>query len=196
MFFAGKSEFEPGSVMACQQRSLDRFLSTEFGARSSDQQLSGGQAWRAPGRVPRACGFRGDRSALARQCKSWLAGFLLYVAYVGRINPVWGTKGNVHCIVCSDADRLKQIMQQMATMPVERVRNTSHQILRDIDATEEARNILSNIMKVTEAWSFGKAMGELSRGHDIDFSRFHRETQSLYWWCRRRSCRSTLACCA
>ena len=118
------------------------------------------------------------------------------MAYVGRINPEWGTMGNVHCIVCSDADRLKQIMQQMATTPVERVRNTSHQILRDIDATEEAHNILSNIMKVTEAWSFGKAMGELSRGHDIDFSRFHRETQSLYWWCRRRSCRSTLACCA
>lgn len=114
------------------------------------------------------------------KAKSWLAGFLLYVAYVGKINPAWGTMGNVHRIVCSDADRLKQIMEQMLVMPVERVRNTAQQILRDIDKTEEARNILSHIMKGTEPWSFGKAMGELSRGHDIDLGSFQRETQSLY----------------
>lgn len=120
-----------------------------------------------------------EESHWRERAKSWLTGIILFVLhiYVGR--PELQTLAEVHRIASSDEKTLDAVLQVMSVMPHLRIRETAHQIMRALD-TEEAMNILSNLVKGTEAWSLSKPLGVLTGRSSFDPRSFYNRTQTLY----------------
>ncbi len=72
------------------------------------------------------------------------------------------TLSEVHRLATCTTDVLRTTLELMADMPQVRIRETAQQILRALD-TEEAMNILSNLVKGTEHWSLSRATGPAIR---------------------------------
>ena len=113
------------------------------------------------------------------RAKSWLTGFLLFSLYVHAERPELQTLAEVHRMATSDRKTLEATLQVMSIMPQIRIRETAQQIIRALD-TEEAMNILSNLVKGTEAWSLSKPLGVLSCQSSFDPRSFYTRTQTLY----------------
>jgi type IV secretion system protein VirD4 len=113
------------------------------------------------------------------RAKSWLTGFLLFGLYVHAERPELQTLAEVHRMATSDRKTLEATLQVMSIMPQIRIRETAQQIIRALD-TEEAMNILSNLVKGTEAWSLSKPLGVLSGQSSFDPRSFYIRTQTLY----------------
>lgn len=120
-----------------------------------------------------------EESHWRERAKSWLTGFLLFVLHVYGERPELQTLAEVHRMATSDGKTLDAMLQVMSVMPQSRIRETAHQITRAFD-TEEAMNILSNLVKGTEAWSLSKPLGVLSSRSSFDCRTFYNGTQTLY----------------
>lgn len=120
-----------------------------------------------------------EESHWRERAKSWLTGFLLFVLHVYAERPELQTLAEVHRMATSDRKTLDAMLQVMSVMPQSRIRETAHQIMRAFD-TEEAMNILSNLVKGTEAWSLSKPLGVLSSQSSFDCRTFYNRTQTLY----------------
>lgn len=113
------------------------------------------------------------------RAKSWLTGIILFVLHIYAGRPELQTLAEVHRISSSDEKSLDTLLQVMSAVPHLRIRETAHQIMRALD-TEEAMNILSNLVKGTEAWSLSKPLGVLSGRSSFDPRSFYHRTQTLY----------------
>lgn len=113
------------------------------------------------------------------RAKNWLTGLILFVVYGHIERPELRTLAEVHRLATSDRKSLEAALKIMAAMPQMRIRESAQQILRSFD-TEEAMNILSNLVKGTEAWSLSKPLGLLSGRSDFDPRGFFSNTQTLY----------------
>ena len=120
-----------------------------------------------------------EESHWRERAKSWLTGFLLFSLYVHAERPELQTLAEVHRMATSDRKTLEATLQVMSIMPQIRIRETAQQIIRALD-TEEAMNILSNLVKGTEAWSLSKPLGVLSGQSSFDPRSFYSRTQTLY----------------
>lgn len=113
------------------------------------------------------------------RAKSWLTGLILFVVYVHAQRPELRTLAEVHRIATSDRKMLEATLRIMCAMPQVRIRESAQQVLRSLD-TEEAMNILSNLVKGTEAWSLSKPLGLVSGWSSFDPHAFYHQTQTLY----------------
>ena len=120
-----------------------------------------------------------EESHWRERAKSWLTGLILFVVHVYANRPELQTLAEVHRMASSDRKTLEAMLQVMSVMPQMRIRETAHQLIRALD-TEEAMNILSNLVKGTEAWSLSKPLGVLSGESSFDPRSFYTRTQTLY----------------
>ncbi|MCB1504996.1 MAG: type IV secretory system conjugative DNA transfer family protein [Hyphomicrobiaceae bacterium] len=120
-----------------------------------------------------------EESHWRERAKSWLTGLLLFVLHAHIDQPELQTLAQVHRLATGDRKMLEGTLDVMTAMPQGRIRESAQQIIRALD-TEEAMNILSNLVKGTEAWSLSKPLGVLSGRSSFDPRSFYNHTQTLY----------------
>ena len=89
------------------------------------------------------------------------------------------TLAQVNRIVSGPKEILEVCLEEMSEMGSSCVTETAYQILNG-EGSEETRNIFSNLVKGTEAWSDGRALARVTGKSDFDLESFYGQPQTLY----------------